>query len=441
MTIGRTNPEKRRTDFARIRLWPAAILCALILRLAGVSALADGPHTVTLSCGAGGYAGLTGRNVSEVTLTLPETFPGADGETMTPAELAGLPDFRLLGASLRLSVSEVQGAGLLYSLVCGRSFSVPGQAPEGRNLWDVTIPASAWLTDPEKPLRIVPMHSLSDNGILVREGSVSLQLRFTTSAKLRDFPEDRVREDPMLDAALSMLEAGNPFIAAYDDMADSLLSASLPLGVPYYYAGATEAKFLKRFYPQTITRYYRPDRMYLCGLDCVGMTHLVFEKCGLERHPSISDLLYRGAGSTALRRGESGVWPAMLRQGELIAVKHGTFHIMMYLGTLRQFGWNENSAGEAAPLLDEPLVIHCGGNPFYYDRYAEYIREQGYRDTYPPDGGVTVSVIRQTNKDAPHSRNTSWGKHFGWYLLGDYPLLVFPLDDCTETAWYAARQP
>ena len=113
---------------------------------------------------------------------------------------------------------------------------------------------------------------------------------------------------------------------------------------------------------------------------------------------------------------------------------------MMYLGTLRQFGWTEADAGEAAPLLDEPLVIHCGGNPFYYDRYLAYIREKGFRDTYPPDGGVTVSVIRQTSKDAPHSVKTSWGKFFGWYMLGDYPLLVFPLDDCTDMAWFGLPQ-
>ena len=82
-------------------------------------------------------------------------------------------------------------------------------------------------------------------------------------------------------------------------------------------------------------------------------------------------------------------------------------------------------------------MIHCGGNPFYYDRYEEYIREQGFRNTYPPDGGGTVSVIRETDKDAPHSVNTFWGKHFGWYnITPEQPLLVFRLEDCTELAWY-----
>ena len=51
-------------------------------------------------------------------------------------------------------------------------------------------------------------------------------------------------------------------------------------------------------------------------------------------------------------------------------------------------------------LTDKPIRLvnthshsdHVGGNPFYYERYQEYIRRCGYRNTYPPDGGVTVSV-------------------------------------------------
>ena len=131
----------------------------------------------------------------------------------------------------------------------------------------------------------------------------------------------------------------------------------------------------------------------------------------------------------------------LLQPGDLVCVKHGTFHVMMYLGTMRQFGWKESNAGEAAGLLDEPLVIHCGGNPFYYERYQQYIKDQGFRNTYPPDGGVTVSVVQQTDKDAPHSTDTSWGKHFGWYnITKTQPLLVFRLDDCTDIAWYGPEQ-
>ena len=198
--------------------------------------------------------------------------------------------------------------------------------------------------------------------------STSLPLTFSTSEHLPDFPQDKVRYDLLYESSLSMLEADSPFIVRYDDTADSLMAASLPLGVPYYYAGGTEEKFLRRFFPSTTTNYYQDSHMYLCGLDCVGMTHLVYEKCGLERHPSISDLLHAGVGSKALKGSDPSRWPMLLKPGDLIAVKHGTYHIMMYLGTMRQFGWKSAAAGEAAELMDAPLVIHCGGNPFYHER-------------------------------------------------------------------------
>ena len=53
---------------------------------------------------------------------------------------------------------------------------------------------------------------------------------------------------------------------------------------------------------------------------------------------------------------------------------------------------------------------------------------------------MTVSVIRETNLDAPHSTDVSWGKHFGWYMIDGQPLLVFPLDDCTDMAWYGPEK-
>lgn len=403
-------------------------------------ASAEAPHTIVLLCEGEGFVGLSEGEAYRVALTPNTAFRSADGSEWTLQSLLREPGFRLEGATLRFTVSEVQGAHLLYTLFSGSYFSTPQRVLEGCNLWDITLPFSAWLSSPQDALLLAPMHELSGFGFRVREDSATLQLTFSTSSDLPLFPCDRVQDRPFYEAALSMLEEGNPFIEHYDDTADSLITASLPLGVPYYYAGRTEEKFLNRYYPQTITNYYRPDRMYFCGLDCVGMTRLVYEKSGMERHPSIIAMLARALGTSALQSRDPSEWPSLLLPGELFCVHHGTYHVMMYLGTLRQFGWTEADAGEAAPLLDDPLVIHCGGNPFYYDRYLAFIQQKGYRNTYPPDGGVTVSVIRSTNKDAPHTMTANWGKFFGWYLLGDYPLLVFPLDDCTEMAWFGVSQ-
>ena len=429
------------TRSGTIRKMILGVLPVLLWLLLSGTAAAEERHTVLFPCGGmGGYVGWERNKEKDLFLDLNGSVTSSDGTEWTMGTLLKQPDFRLLGAALRFEVKSVQGEDLLYSLVCGKSRSTLQTVLPGRNMWDVTAPVSAWAEAPGNTLAVVPFFRLNSQGIRIAADSVFLQITFSTTAKLPLFPLDRVKESPIYDASLCMLESGNTFLNHYDDMADSLLSAQLPLGVPYYYAGGSEDKFLNRYFPSVNTRYYRPEHMYLCGLDCVGMTHLVYERCGLERHPSISDLLFRGIGSAALKENDPEQWPAFLLPGDLIAVKHGTFHILMYLGTMRMFGWTEHNAGEAADLLDSPLVIHCGGNPFYHDRYKGYISEKGYRNTYPPDGGVTVSVIRRTDKDAPHSVDTDWGKHFGWYVTDGQPLLVFTLEDCTDMAWYAPER-
>ena len=420
-----------------VRVFTAALFLLAML-LAVSFAAADEHHTFELKCSGGGFVG---RYIPEKridVIPVPETgFTGEDGREWTMEELRQLPGFRLEGAALRFTAASVLGSELMYELDCGNRGSVPRTVRRGRNLWDVTEPLALWLEDPEQLLKIVPVFSQAPWGMKIEEDSISLQLTFSTSAKLSPFPMDRVQYSPLYEHSLSMLEEGSLFVERYDDTADSLMAVSLPLGVPYYYAGGSEDKFLHRFVPSTTTHYYQDSHMYLCGLDCVGMSRLVYEKCGLERHPSISDILFRGVGHGVLSENDPSRWYMLLQPGDLVCVKHGTFHVMMYLGTMRMFGWTEATAGEAAGLLDEPLVIHCGGNPFYYDRYKEYIKEMRYRNTMPPDGGVTVSVIRQTDSDAPHSRDTFWGKHFGWYnITEEQPLLVFRLEDCTDLAWY-----
>ena len=414
------------------------LLAALLLLTIAGSAAAEERHTVIIHCDGGGFAGYVKSGKKSMITVKPAAYTETrNGEKLTVEQLRDLPDFRLERAAMRFDALTVNGLALRYALACGKIKSEGQVVRAGRNLWDVTEPIASWIENPAEEMKLIPLFTKNSRGMKVDDYTFSIQLTFTTSAELPEFPMDRISYSPLYENSLYLLEQDSPFIEKYDDMADSLMGSTLPLGVPYYYAGGTEEKFLRRFYPTTTTRYYKDTHMYLCGLDCVGMTHLVYEKCGLERHPSISDLLSAGTGTEILMHNDPSEWPMFLQPGDLIAVQHGTYHILMYLGTMRQFGWNEWNCGEAADLLDEPLVIHCGGNPFYYERYKQYIKDKGFRDTLPPDGGVTVSVVQKTDRNAPHSTDTSWGKHFGWYELKDAkPLLVFPLDDCSDLAWY-----
>ena len=421
-------------------LFRRALTCALFvlcLLLFASAAAAEEVHTILLACDGGGFCGRLDGKRAGVTLTPDTEVKAKDGTVYTLAELRDLPGFRLRAASLRWTVSEVEGLELLYSLSYGKDYTRMLAVQPGRNLWEITDLFSAWLKAPETPLRLIPMHWEEGCGMQVAEGSAQIRFTFTAKDPLPLFPEDRVRQDPVLDAGFVYLEDGNLFLTRYDDLAECLLTAQLPLGVPYYYAGRSEDKFLHRYHPETTTRYYQYENLYFCGLDCVGLTRLIYEKSGLERHPSIVDILHAGVGSAALRENDPALWPAFLRTGDLIGVQHGYYHIMMYIGTLRQFGWTEETAGNAASVLDSPLVLHCGGNPFYYDRYKAYIKEMAFRKTFPPDGGVTVAVIRPSIEGAPCSAVSPWEKRYGWYEIQGQPLLVFPLDDCTQMAWYA----
>ena len=156
-----------------------------------------------------------------------------EGETISLEEMLALPDFRLECAALRCTVTKVSGYELCYSLACGHSVSAPRPVRPGRNLWDVTETFSAWLKDRKQEMKITPVYQQAPWGMAVKDGSVSLQLTFTTSARLPELPMDRVRYDALYDASLSMLEEGSAFITRYDDTADSLMEAKLPLGVPY----------------------------------------------------------------------------------------------------------------------------------------------------------------------------------------------------------------
>ena len=49
-------------------------------------------------------------------------------------------------------------------------------------------------------------------------------------------------------------------------------------------------------------------------------------------------------------------------------------------------------------------------------------------------------TVPQACSLAPHSMDVFWGKHFGWYMIDNQPLLVFPLDDCTDMAWYGPEK-
>ncbi len=94
---------------AALRRFCFPLLLIILLLLAG-AALADGPHTIVLKCGGDGFVGTDKKgNQKTVCLEPAASIETDEGETWTLDELTKLPDFEVVGAALRFSVTGFSG--------------------------------------------------------------------------------------------------------------------------------------------------------------------------------------------------------------------------------------------------------------------------------------------------------------------------------------------
>lgn len=131
-----------------------------------------------------------------------------------------------------------------------------------------------------------------------------------------------------------------------------------------------------------------------------------------------------------------------LQIGDLLVAKHSARHIMMYMGTMRDYGFTAEEVPELADYLDYPLVIHCGPNPFYGERFQKFINEnEEYKNCLTTNGGVMVSLIGVPAQAAPyHLKKVQNVKDndFDYFLIDNdnYMLTIWDLPGATSFAWY-----
>ncbi len=261
-------------------------------------------------------------------------------------------------------------------------------------------------------------------------------------------------------AAFELLEEGNPFVRRYEKLTGKEITPLFPWGVPYYFGGLSGSKgngWFYMAYPDYFIKmcehgsgYFRVGERYFYGLDCIGFTRHVYKACGLPAHPSLADIMTQWEQKQYhvydSRKGhEAPPYDQLkntLRVGDLLVVKHEdskSRHVMMYIGTLRSFGYTAEEEPALASWLDWPLVIHCGLSPFYGERFQKLIDE--YPDKYgkatTTDGGVAISLLGPEPEDAPehgHVQNTD----YAWFTMNDggYQLTVVNLTDVKYYAWY-----
>ena len=312
------------------------------------------------------------------------------------------------------------------------------EASAGWNLWDVTEWVRNRMEDGEDfSFRIQAADGASGDGAIFDFGHSRIYVTVRLKEGEPEMEGNTLTDNELLDIALSALPEAHWVLRQYREVTGSLTRSLWPeTGVPYYFGGHSEEKVLHRYFPLQESRYYRSDRLYLCGFDCGSYLHWVEEKTGYEPQEELSEILKTRAKAFPLSGVPLREWRTALLPGDMIVFNHGTYHIGMILGTLRMYGINEENAPELAEWLDYPMMIHCGEDPFCYDRFKAFIERQDYRmDTTPPDGGVTVSLLTARKTDAPHIRQAPWGKEYGYFEILGQELTVFPLEDCREMAW------
>ncbi len=264
----------------------------------------------------------------------------------------------------------------------------------------------------------------------------------------------------LIEAAFELLEEGNPFAVRYGKLTGHRIEALFPWGVPYFFGGLTGARGSGWFYLSypdyhihICTKgsgYFHEGTAYFYGLDCGGFTRHVYKACHKAPHPSLSDMMiqweYRRYHLYDHLEGNEappcGQLKDTLAAGDLLVVKHegsGYRHIMMYIGTLRDYGYTAEEEPGLAAWLDYPLVIHCGLSPFYGERFQQLIDRypEKYGKATTTDGGVAVSILGPQPEDAPehgHVQNTD----YDWFTMNDggYQLTVINLSDVKYYCWY-----
>jgi len=270
----------------------------------------------------------------------------------------------------------------------------------------------------------------------------------------------QTQQSDMIEAAFSMLEEGNPFTTRYEKLTGREITPLFPQGVPYFFGGIAKPSGNGYFfiaYPHYYVKvcekssgYFTKGMKYLYGVDCSGFARYVCMACKKEQLPALSAILtdwnQRPYHVYDYRKGfEAPAYSRLhetLQVGDMLVIRHEISeyrHVMMYIGTLRDFGYTEAEEPALASWLDYPLVIHCGTNGFCGERFQKLIDENPdrYGQCLTTDGGVAVSILGPLPEEAPKHGHLQQSD-FDWFEMKDegYCLTVINLADVKYYCWY-----
>ena len=241
-----------------------------------------------------------------------------------------------------------------------------------------------------------------------------------------------------LDAAFSMLEEGNPFLARYNEITGAHVKARYPLGLPYFFGGKDEAKLMTVCYATDSSKNFSIGKCYIYGFDCSGFTNWINFETGKPQHDTLEQMitnrgLYRDHQLDTLGIPFDLLYQT-LRVGDYLVANLQGRHIMMYIGTLSDFGYTAADAPELEDYLTCPLLVHCGLCPPYSERYQSYIDENGL-DCRTTDGGVAITIVGMPADDAPHYLYADHYDHY-YFDLNGYFLRVYDIKNTSSYVWF-----
>ncbi len=247
-----------------------------------------------------------------------------------------------------------------------------------------------------------------------------------------------VERHPELDAAFSMIEEGNLFLERYNQLTGANVQATYKYGLPYFFGGKNTDYLMKIKRPIETTKYYRTNQTYVYGFDCSGFTNWINEQSGKPRHDTLQAMILQYVkykdNHLPIKDVPFDRLHEKLRVGDFLVGKHSARHIMMYIGTLEDYGFTAETAPEAKDFLTYPLVIHDGANPFYPERYERYIEENNLKAP-TTNGGVCVSIIGVPASEMPQSVESN-RLTFHYFNLQDYQLTLYDVTTATSYVWF-----
>ena len=234
-----------------------------------------------------------------------------------------------------------------------------------------------------------------------------------------------VERNVLLDNAFKMLDEGNIFIERYNQITGAGVETILPSGVPYFFGGKDYSRILKNL-PRfgkgvcnETTTFYRKGKTYPYGLDCQGYIYAIRSESGMVGisplnafyQPIFTDKktgkkynmeqyyiwtkYAEGAKKKDIPMPEDlSAVKDTAKVGDLMLIHARGNHILMYIGTMRDYGFTEEEVPALKDYLDYPLMIHCGISPVYGERIQQVMNADPsyYKGMQTTNGGVQVSI-------------------------------------------------